>query len=76
MLIILLFITDTKPELDQLYSFEYEENGETEKMEIISMLAKEWKVFGVIGLGLKDFKVETCQGENVINSCYQLFQCS
>ena len=74
LIIIILFITDKKPELDQLYSFEYEENGETEKIEIIPMLAKKWKVFGVNGLGLRDFKVETCQGENVVDSCYQLFQ--
>ena len=70
-----MFATDTTPDLAQLLKFKYrDDDGDLEEMEVIPMVAKRWKIFGVGGLGMKDFKVDLCKCDNDIDSCYSVFQ--
>ena len=43
-------------------------------MEVIPMVATKWKIFGVSGLGLKDYKVDTRKGSDDVDSCSNMFQ--
>ena len=70
-----MFATDTKLDLGQLLKFKYrDDDGDLEEMEVIPMVAKRWKIFGVGGLGMKDFKVDSCKCDNDNDSCYSVFQ--
>ena len=70
-----VFATDTKPDLAQLLKFKYrDDDGDLEEMEVIPMVSKRWKIFGVGGLGIKDFKVDSCKCDNDTDSCYSLLQ--
>ena len=70
-----VFVTDTKPDLAQLLKFKYrDDDGDLEEMEVIPMVSKRWKIFGVGGLGIKDFKVDSCKCDNDTDSCYSLLQ--
>ena len=70
-----VFATATTPDLAQLLKFKYrDDDGDLEEMEVIPMVSKRWKIFGVGGLGMKDFKVDSCKCDNDIDSCCSLLQ--
>jgi hypothetical protein len=61
------------PTLGQLLKLKYVIDGKTREMEIIPRLSKQWKTFGMSGLGIEDYKVEICEGKDDSESCFNLF---
>ena len=49
-------------------------DGDTHEIEIIPILSKQWKTFGVSGLGIEDYKVDNCEGKDDSESCFNLFK--